>query len=225
MIPAIVVVETAPSPTSNTPNLPSAGLIDAACVTAENYIIRMMLKLFRSALPERETAVAMIGPRPGDALLFLGATDLDLAGRAGAVAGLNGRTAIVDQTTGLTARIEAVGGKHGALLEHVNAPFGQLPFETDTFDVAIVPNLAAWPADGRLSRLGEALRVIRLAGRLILVVPAAPSRLFGGGAPAITDEDVMMLLTRLGTVANRKLARVERASYFEARKPRSISDR
>jgi hypothetical protein len=33
-------VETAPSPTSNTPNLPSAGLIDAACVTGENYIIR-----------------------------------------------------------------------------------------------------------------------------------------------------------------------------------------
>jgi SAM-dependent methyltransferase len=219
----MVVVETAPSPTSNTPNLPSAGLIDAACVTAENYIIRKMLKLFRRALPERETAVAMVGPRPGDALLFLGATDLDLAGRAGAIAGLNGRTTIVDQTTGLSARIEAVGGKHGALLEHVNAPFGQLPFETDTFDVAIVPNLAAWPADERLSRLSEALRVIRLAGRLILVVPAAQSRLFlGGGAPAITDEEVMMLLTRLGTVANRKLARVERASYFEARKPRSI---
>jgi SAM-dependent methyltransferase len=180
-----------------------------------------MLKLFRSGPPERETAVAMVGPRPGDALLFLGATDLDLAGRAGAVAGLNGRTAIVDQTTGLTARIEAVGGKHGALLEHVTAPFGQLPFDTDTFDVAIVPNLAAWPAEERLSRLGEALRVIRLAGRLILIVPAGQSRLFGG-APAITDEEVMMLLTRLGTVANRKLARVDRAVYFEARKPRPI---
>ena len=182
-----------------------------------------MLKLFRSGPPERETAVAMVGPRPGNALLFLGATDLDLAGRAGAVAGLNGRTAIVDQTTGLTARIEAVGGKHGALLEHVTAPFGQLPFDTDTFDVAIVPNLAAWPAEERLSRLGEALRVIRLAGRLILIVPAGQSRLFGG-APAITDEEVMMLLTRLGTVANRKLARVDRAVYFEARKPRPISD-
>ena len=178
-----------------------------------------MLKLFRSGPPERETAVAMVGPRPGDALLFLGATDLDLAGRAGAVAGLNGRTAIVDQTTGLTARIDAMGGKHGALLEHVSAPFGQLPFETDTFDVAIVPNLAVWPADERLSRLGEALRVTRLAGRLILIVPAGQSRLFGGAQP-ITDEEVMMLLTRLGTVANRKLARVERAVYFEARKPR-----
>jgi SAM-dependent methyltransferase len=182
-----------------------------------------MLKLFRSGPPERETAVAMVGPRPGDALLFLGATDLDLAGRAGAVAGLNGRTAIVDQTTGVSARIDAVGGKHGALLEHVSAPLGQLPFDTDTFDVAIVPNLAAWPAEERLSRLGEALRVIRLAGRLILIVPAGQSRLFGG-APAITDEEVMMLLTRLGTVANRKLARVDRAVYFEARKPRPISD-
>ena len=179
-----------------------------------------MLKLFRSGLPERETAVAMVGPRPGDALLFLGATDLDLAGRAGAVAGLNGRTAIVDQTQGLSARIDAAGGKHGALLEHVNAPFGQLPFETDTFDVAIVPNLAAWPADQRVPRLSEALRVTRLAGRLILIVPAGKSLLFGGGAPEIKDEDVMMLLTRLGTVANRKLARVERGVYFEARKPR-----
>ena len=184
-----------------------------------------MLKLFRSGPPERETAVAMVGPRPGDALLFLGAlsaADLDLAGRAGAVAGLNGRTAIVDQGDGLSARIEAAGGKHGALLEHVNAPFGQLPFETDTFDVVIVPNLAAWPADQRLPRLGEALRVTRLAGRLILIVPAGKTILFSAGAPQIKDEDVMMLLTRLGTVANRKLARVNRASYFEGRKPRAI---
>jgi SAM-dependent methyltransferase len=195
-------------------------LIEAACVTAENYIIRKMLKLFRSGPPERETAVAMVGPRPGDALLFLGATDLDLAGRAGAIAGLNGRTVIVDQAPGLSARIDATGGKHGALLEHVAAPFGQLPFETDTFDVAIVPDLAAWPAAERLPRLIEALRVTRLAGRLILIVAGRPSRLFSSGAPAIPDEDVMMLLTRLGTVASRKLARVDRASYFEARKPR-----
>jgi ubiquinone/menaquinone biosynthesis C-methylase UbiE len=187
-----------------------------------------MLKLFRSGPPERETAVAMVGPRPGDALLFLcgpgglGAADLDLAGRVGAAAGLNGRTVIVDQTTGVSARIDAVGGKHGALLEHVSAPLGQLPFETDTFDVAIIPDLATWPADQRLSHLSETLRVTRQAGRLILIVRAAKSLLFGTGAPPIKDEDVMMLLTRLGTVANRQLARVDRAAYFEARKPRPI---
>ena len=178
-----------------------------------------MFKLFRSGPPERETAVAMIGPRPGDALLFLGGDDLDLAGRSGAVAGLNGRTVIVDQTKGLAARLEATGGKHGALLEHIGAPLGQLPFETDTFDVTIVPNFAAWPAEARLQQLHEAVRVTRLAGRLILIVAAGKS-LIGGSTPAIKDEEVMMLFTRLGTVANRKLAKVERATYYEARKPR-----
>ena len=187
-----------------------------------------MLKLFRSGLPERETSVAMVGPRPGDALLFVlggpgrpSAADLDLAGRAGAVAGLNGRTTIVDQTADVSARIDAAGGKHGALLEHVNAPFDQLPFESDTFDVAVAANLASWPADARLPRLSEALRVTRPAGRLILIVPAVKS-LLGGGAPLVKDDEVLLLLTRLGTVANRKLARVDRASYFEARKPRAV---
>ena len=178
-----------------------------------------MFKLFRSGPRERETAVAMLGPRPGDALLFLGAADLDLAARAGAVAGLNGRTVIVDEAASLAARVEAMGGRHGALLEHVNAPLDRLPFDTGAFDVTIVPNLAAWAADVRLQYLHEALRVTRLAGRLLLLVPAGKS-LIGTSAPPVNDEDVMMLFTRLGTVANRKLATVERTTYFEARKPR-----
>ncbi len=180
----------------------------------------MMFKLFRSSQPEREAAVAMVGPRPGDALLFLGADDLDLAGRAGAAAGLNGRTVIVDHADDVGARVEAAAGKHGALLEHVAAPTAQLPFASETFDVTIVPDLAAWPADSRQPRLTEALRVTRQAGRLILLVLAPKSLL--GSAPPISDDDVMMLLTRLGTVANRKLARVQRATYFEARKPREL---
>ncbi len=180
-----------------------------------------MFKLFRSRLPERETAVAMVGPRPGDALLFLGAADLDLAGRAGAVAGLNGRTVIVDEGERLAARVEATAGRHGALLEHVTAPAAALPFDTNTFDVTIVPDLAAWPADGRLQRLQEALRVTRQAGRLILIVTTGKSFMGTSTAP-VKEEDVMMLLTRLGTVANRKLARVQRATYFEARKPRVL---
>lgn len=177
-----------------------------------------MFKLFRSSQPEREAAVAMVGPRPGDSLLFLGAADLDLAGRAGAAAGLNGRTVVVDDAEGVAVRVDAAAGKHGALLEHVAAPAGQLPFDAETFDVTIVPDLVAWPADSRLPRLIEALRVTRQAGRLILVVLSPKSLL--GSAPPIADDDVMMLFTRLGTVANRKLARVQRATYFEARRPR-----
>jgi hypothetical protein len=38
MIPAIVVVLTAPSPTSSTPSLPLAGAIGSPLFTAKNYI-------------------------------------------------------------------------------------------------------------------------------------------------------------------------------------------
>ena len=50
MMPAMVVVDTAPRPTRRTPTLPPAGAMDKPSDTGENYIIRVLARLrsFRS---------------------------------------------------------------------------------------------------------------------------------------------------------------------------------
>src|SRR6187549_281306 len=140
MIPAMVVVETAPRPTSRIPSFPLAGLIDIACVTAENYIIRVMFRwstMFRPFPNLRRTAVAMIDPRPGDAILFVGADDPALAGECGAVAGLNGRAVVVDANASMASRVEAAAVSAGALVEFTAAAPPTLPFATGTFAVVV----------------------------------------------------------------------------------------
>jgi hypothetical protein len=164
----------------------------------------------------------MIDPRPGDSLLFLGADDLAVAGQCGAIAGLNGRTVIVDSEAGAASRIEAAGGKWGALLEHATATSPALPFDTDTFHVTVAPDIARWPAEFAAARVKEALRVTRPAGRIVLIAKA-PAGLLGSRSakPALTLETVLAVLSGAGAVANRRIASVKGTDYYEGRKPRS----
>ena len=162
----------------------------------------------------------MIDPRPGDTLLFLGGDDLQLAAQCGAIVGLNGRTVVVDQNSGSAARIDAAGGKFGALLEHVSAAASSLPLDSDTFDVTTAPDISSWTADVCGARVAEALRVTRPAGRIVLI-SKAPAGLFGSKPKStLTQEEVLAVLVAKGAVANRKIASVKGTEYYEGRKPR-----
>ena len=162
----------------------------------------------------------MIDPRPGDSLLFLGGDDLPLAAQCGVIVGLNGRTAVADQDAGAAARIEAAGGKFGALLEHVSAPASSLPFDPDTFDVTTAPDISAWSADVCGARVAEALRVTRPAGRIVLISKAGAGLFGTKPKPTLTQESILAILVAKGAVANRKIASVKGTDYYEARKPR-----
>jgi len=223
MMPAIVVVETAPRPTSSMPSFPSADLIDDACVTTENYIIRRMFGWFRTAAPARETGVAMVDPRAGNSLLVIGTAHPRLAATCAAVTGLNGRAVIVGRGAIEQKVAEEAAAAAGALVEFVDAPAAMLPLDTDTFDVVVVAQRTDITHANDPAIFAEAFRVAKPAGRVIIVTGEKRAGIFGalqGATPAPKPEVVVAALKAAGGVAVRRLAGVEGVSYFEARKPR-----
>ena len=154
MTPAMVVVLTAPRPTSSMPSLPPAGAIGRPFVTGENYIIRDQCRMLRAAasvartrlrlflapsasgLSPYQTAVAMVGARAGDRVLVIGSDDADLAAHVALVTGLSGDVRLADQTPGAAARVETAVRRVGALVEFAEAPPAKLPFDAGTFDAS-----------------------------------------------------------------------------------------
>ena len=205
------------------PSFPSADLIDDACVTAENYIIREMFGWFRTAVPARETGVAMVDPRAGNALLVIGTSHLRLAAACAAVTGLNGRTVIVGRGTSEQKLAEDAAAAAGALVEFVDAPAAMLPLDTDTFDVVVLAQRSDVTHANDAAIAAEAFRVAKPAGRVLIVTGEKRAGIFGalqGATPAPKPEAVIATLKAAGGVAVRRLAGVEGISYFEARKPR-----
>ncbi len=193
--------------------------MEDACVTDENYIIRRMFRWFRSAAPMRETAVAMVDPRPGNVLLVVGASNARLAAACAAVTGLNGRTVVVGRTGDDEKRTEAAAADTGALVEFLAAPSAMLPLDDELFDVIVIPDVGAATAEV----VAEAMRVAKPAGRIVGMSGQRRAGIFGAlqkPAQAPVADAMLALLRAAGGVAVRKLASVDGVSYFEARKPR-----
>lgn len=199
-----------------------------ACVTAENYIIRRMIfrlwSVMRMAPVARAaTDVAMVDPRPGNALVVIGASNPRLAAACAVVTGLNGRTVIVGRGDADKKNAESAAAAAGALIEFVDAPLAMLPLDADVFDVVVIPRLTDAASAADTGVIGEAFRVARPAGRVIVLTGQKRAGVFGAlQAPqtAPTADAVIALLKSAGGVAVRKLASHDGVSYFEARKPR-----
>ena len=171
----------------------------------------------------RETAEAMVDPRPGDVLLVIGVSNTRLAGACAAVTGLNGRAVVVGRGAAEQKLVESSAAAAGALIEFVDAPPTMLPLDSDTFDVVLIPKFGAPSdmADGAVA--AEALRVARPAGRIIAICGERRAGILGAlqtPAQAPRGDEVISLLKAAGGVAVRKLASQDGVSYFEARKPR-----
>ncbi len=97
--PAMVVVLTAPRPTSRIPSLPRAGAIESGEVTIADYIMgKMRMFLRRPVAGQDPLPVSMTGARAGERVLQVGGDDPALAGLLAAKPGLNGHAAIVVAT-------------------------------------------------------------------------------------------------------------------------------
>ena len=119
-------------------------------------------------------------------------------------------------------RVEAAAAHAGALVEFVDAPPAMLPVDDSTFDLVVVAaGLAARAPDARRAIAGEALRVARSGGRVVLIEGARRAGLFGAlrtASPTLDDADARALLTRADTTAVRTLAHAEGVAFYEARK-------
>jgi ubiquinone/menaquinone biosynthesis C-methylase UbiE len=176
---------------------------------------------FRPGLPPQHVGLAMVGAKPGQHVLIVGAAGPDLAAEIALVTGLNGRTVLVDRGTGL-GLVEAAAARAGALVEIVDAPLTMLPLDTDSFDLVVVQaGLASQPAGSRDQIVGEAVRVAAPGRRIVMIEGARRQGLFGllaSKTPALDESTGRALLERAGTVAPRLLADAEGLAFFEGRK-------
>ena len=222
MMPAIVVVLTAPRPTRRMPSLPSADLTEETLVTAQNYIIRAMFGWMKRTPSLPDTALAMVGPRSSDEVLVLGAEDPSLAAEIGAITRLNGRTVVVGEGRSQETATTRAAEKAGALLEFTDAPLVPLPFGDATFHIVVVSDLTDWPRDLCAPRLAEAIRVLQPGGRLVVLTgkPRRSRLTLAKDRPTLSSELVLGLLSNSDLLATRRLAEADGVAYYEARKAR-----
>src|SRR5918993_1249558 len=137
-----------------------------------------LLRTFRSTGPP--LALSMAGVRMGDRLLMVGCGDPLLVAQLAVKTGLTGRAFATDVRPDLTAEAARVAPLEGALIETATAPWGVLPLESGTFDVAVIRHVfSGIPDPERVACAVDVRRVLRPGGRCVVIDVARRSG-FGG---------------------------------------------
>lgn len=127
--------------------------------------------LRESTVGREPLAVAMSGVRLGERVLQIGITDPRVTGALASKPGLTGESAIVVADEAAADRARRAAADAGALVDVAVHSLERLPFETGSFDVAVVhagdvPAAAGVP---RTTVLGECRRVLRSGGRIVVL--------------------------------------------------------
>jgi ubiquinone/menaquinone biosynthesis C-methylase UbiE len=183
------------------------------------------MKWFREGASPYHTALAMVGAKAAQRVVIIGSGSGPVAAELARVAGLNGRVLVVDRDPATEAVVEAAAMKAGALVEFERASSSMLPLDAEAFDIVVLHGelSARSPEDGRLA-VGEAHRVLRPGGRIIVIERSSRPGLFGlfkvgpARGPRLRPAAAIDLLKAAGFLAVRLLAESEGASYVEGRK-------
>jgi SAM-dependent methyltransferase len=173
--------------------------------------------------------VGVAGVKMGDRLVQIGCEN---GGRLAAVAGkvgLSGRAVLVAPDEASAERGRRGAKSAGVLVEVEIAPPTRVPLDASDFDVAIVDDtgglFGGMPADDRAAAIREVARILRPAGRLLLIgaaprggIAALLSRAPAGPPFADAAESA---LQAGGFRAVRTLAEREGLVFVEGVKPRS----
>ena len=178
----------------------------------------------RPGLPPHVTGLAMIGSKPAQQVLIVGAADPGLAAAVGTVTGLNGRTVVVDPASGAEQAVQKAAADAGTLVEFEQGPLAPLSAATDAFDIVVLCRTLGRPEAPPTIQIAEAKRVIRSGGRVVVIQRGKPGGMFGGfraNAPgALTGDAIRDLLDGAGLAAARVLADVGGVIYIEGSKRR-----
>jgi ubiquinone/menaquinone biosynthesis C-methylase UbiE len=147
--------------------------------------------------------------------------------------GLSGRAVALVPDQASAARAEKGAAQAGVLIEVEVAPMTALPVEADAFDVAVVDDtgglVAAIPAEDRARLIGELFRILRPAGRALVLGTVSPGGLGALGAlfkrassePSLAATGALHeLLVTGGFRPVRTLAERDGLIFVEALKPR-----
>jgi ubiquinone/menaquinone biosynthesis C-methylase UbiE len=183
-----------------------------------------LLRIFRTT--GQPLALSMAGIRMGDRLLMVGCGDPLLLAQLAVKTGLTGRAFATDVRPDLTAEAARVAPLEGALIETATAPWGVLPLEAGTFDVAVIRHVFAGIPDAeRIACANEVRRVLRPGGRCVVIDLARRSAFGGLLSRAALDPSYIArggavgVLEAAGFRAARVLADREGFTFSEAAKP------
>jgi ubiquinone/menaquinone biosynthesis C-methylase UbiE len=157
----------------------------------------------------------MTGVKLGDRFLSLGVRDPKLIAALAVKQGLTGRAAAIDADATRVAEGGRALEAEGALVDVVQAPWGVLPFGDSSFDVAVARDvLSILEAGDRRSVVGEAARVLRGGGRLVVIESTKRTR--------VDPQTVTTALTEAGFAAVRVLAEAEHTLFVEGIKKSAV---
>ena len=129
-----------------------------------------LFKIFKSS--GESLSVSMASIKLGDRLLVLGCGDPVRIAQLAVKTGLTGRACAIDAREPFTTRAADIAAREGALIETFTAPWDALPFEPDSFDVAVIDDvLAHLDAGPRMACVLDVHRVLRPGGRCLVIDP------------------------------------------------------
>ena len=132
--------------------------------------MRMFLR--KSNVRREPLAVAMSGVRLGERLLQIGIDDPSVLGALAAKVGISGHAAVVTLDEPSAERARQAVANASTIADVSITSDGTLPFNDNSFDVAIVHGasglLISLDAERRLRLLREVLRVTRHGGRALV---------------------------------------------------------
>jgi ubiquinone/menaquinone biosynthesis C-methylase UbiE len=177
--------------------------------------------------------VGMVGAKMGDRFLQIGCANGSRLGAVASKVGLSGRAVVVAPDENSATRARKGAADAGVLVEIEVASPMRLPFDQDSFDLAIIDDTAGLVGtmrpEERVQTLRELHRVVRPGGR-VMIIGTAPRGGFGAilsraqsGPPFAASGDATKALDAEGFRSARILAEREGLVFVEAMKPRAES--
>jgi len=131
------------------------------------------MPLFRQGRGPYALPIAMSGIKLGERFLYVGSGRPAMFAALAAKVGLTGRAAGVGRGEEAAGALQRAAVRAGVLVEVADRAAGPLPYDADSFDVAVVDStdgaLGALRPDDRAQQLVELARMIRPGGRLLVV--------------------------------------------------------
>ena len=179
---------------------------------------------FRKAAATEPLAITMTGVKLGDRVVVIGASDPGLIAALATKAGLTGRACAADADPARVSRAAAAVEREGALVETISAPWSALPYDGDSFDLAVVRDVLAGMAHDERSRcLLEVFRILRRGGRVVVIDQAPRGGIGGllGGRnvdASYAEKGAAGALAAVGFAATRVLAERDGMRFVEGAK-------
>ena len=172
----------------------------------------------------------MAGLKLGKSVLQLDGGDAGLIASLAGVAGLSGQACAVVENQADVAGFEKAAANAGVLVEIKVSRFADLPYETATFDLAVLKHtLGKMHPLARVKCLQGVLRVLKVGGRCLVIDTAAR-----GGIGAIfsrqtvdaqyADGGAQRALSEEGFLGVRLLAERDGLTFVEGVKPEETDE-